>query len=342
MQRTIIAQKDGVAGRIRLNRPHARNALTHEMCDSMIAALSAWKNDDSVKLVMIDHVDGTLGFCSGGDMEVLSHPGEKGRIHAQMLFAREYCLNEIISSFPKPCVTFLDGRVMGCGVGLAKASTHQVATERTELSMPETGIGLFPNAGATWFLPKLGSEIGTWLALTGARVIGEDTKAIGLSSHYCATSQLTELKLALAKTGIDVLSDFDNSSAFSEAQHTREMEQTFAGSCAVQIVNKLNRGSRWAKAQATKISAKSPISVKIALRQLRTGVYLGSISDALRIEYRIASRILSTSDFREGVRAKIIEKDHNPRWSQDRLQSVSFDMVAKFFSPMPNEEWSPG
>ncbi len=341
MQSTVIAQKDGAAGRIRLNRGQARNALTHEMCDSMIAALRAWKDDASVQFIMIDHVDGTLGFCSGGDMQMLSAPGKKGEANARSFFEKEYRLNEMIATFPKPCITFLDGKVMGCGVGLAKLGTYQVATERTELSMPETGIGLFPNAGATWFLPKLDGEIGTWLALTGARMIGEDTVAVGLSSHYCPTNQLTELKLALTKYGVDVLNDCQCSADFSQVEHLEEMDRLFSGSCAVQISSKLNKGSEWAKAQATKISAKSPLSIKIALRQMRTGTYLGSVTDALRIEYRIASRILSTSDFREGVRAKIIDKDHSPRWSTHRLQAVTFDMVAKFFSPMRDKEWRP-
>ena len=234
----------------------------------------------------------------------------------------------------------MDGITMGGGVGLSVHGTFQIATERTVFAMPETGIGLIPDVGGTWFLPRLRGELGTWLALTGARLKGSDVAAVGLASHFYPSSALPKLKEELTKRGVKALERSLLNRECSFAEHFEEIDLLFSGTCAKDIESRLRRGSSWAKRQSTKFNAKSPLSTKITLRQLRTGAYLGSLQDALRIEYRIASRLVRSREFHEGVRAAIIEKDHLPRWRPSSIHETTFDMVAKYFSPLERNELS--
>ena len=200
--------------------------------------------------------------------------------------------------------------------------------------MPETGIGLFPDVGGTWFLPRLKGELGTWLALTGARLKGGDVTAVGLATHFCASEAVPDLKRALITHGVDALNGLKEAPECSFASQFSEINDMFAGDCAVQIKGRLKKGSHWAKRQATKICAKSPLSTKIALRQMRTGRFLETLQDALKIEYRIASRLVRSRDFHEGVRAVLLDKDHCPNWNPPSIRSTTFDMVSQYFTPL--------
>ena len=334
----IRAFKDGKAGRITLDRPAAFHALDRRMCDAITNALIDWMNDDQVEFVLIDHREGTRGFCAGGDIAMLSESGRSDARQAQAFFKAEYRLNSLISSYPKPYIAVIDGVTMGGGVGLAVHGTYQIATDRTIFAMPETGIGLFPDVGGTWFLPRLQGELGTWLALTGAKLKGSDVVSVGLATHYCASDQTRQLKRDLCKNGIRILDEYTSEAKFSLAERLDEIDVLFAGDNAIAIRARLEKGSAWAKSQATKLKAKSPLSTKIALRQLRTGRYLSSLEDALRIEYRIASRLVQSRDFHEGVRACIIDKDFYPRWMSPSLSMAIGDEVAKYFTPLKSGE----
>ncbi|MEO0549684.1 MAG: enoyl-CoA hydratase/isomerase family protein [Pseudomonadota bacterium] len=334
----VLIKKEGRAGRIALNRPQALHALNTNMCELISQALLEWIDDDDVEFVLIEHVDGSRGFCAGGDVAMLASSGQSDSRDAHLFFKTEYRLNDLISRYPKPYIAIMDGVTMGGGVGLSVHGRYQVATERTVFAMPETGIGLFPDVGGTWFLPRLPGEIGTWLALTGARVKGKDVVAIGLASHFCRSDGLPELKRGLIARGVSELQNYQASFKCSFADRFSEIDLLYSGDCASRIKSRLEKGSEWARSQATELSAKSPRSTKIALRQMRTGKYLSSLRDALKIEYRIASRLVASHDFREGVRARLIDKDHYPIWAPSSISAATLDMVSSYFSPLESRE----
>ncbi|MDQ3482107.1 MAG: enoyl-CoA hydratase/isomerase family protein, partial [Pseudomonadota bacterium] len=187
----LISTGQGV-GRIRLNRAKAIHALTTEMCETMAAALLRWRSDPDVQLVVIDHAEGR-GFCAGGDVVMLAKSGAGGAREANQFFFAEYRLNHLLFTYDKPTVALLDGITMGGGVGISLPCTYRVATENTRLAMPETSIGLFPDVGGGWYLPRLPGRIGQYMALTGARLDGGDCAYFGLATHFVATSGIEEL-----------------------------------------------------------------------------------------------------------------------------------------------------
>lgn len=336
----IIATIDGRIGHLILNRSTALNALNLHMCELLSQHLQDWLDRSDIELIVISHHPDGRGFCAGGDVAMLAASGAEDGVKAKQFFRTEYRLNDLISQYPKPIVTIMDGVTMGGGVGLSIHAKFQVATERTIFAMPETGIGLFPDIGGTWFLPRLEGEIGTWLALTGARLRGKDVLAVGLATHFCPSERIDALKSALAENGIEALAPLETKAEYSDAEHLPELNAAFSGDCLKEIQRKLCRGSAWAQEQATRLNAKSPLSSKVALRQMRTGPYLGSLKEALRIEYRIAQRMVRTVNFREGVRATVIDKDHLPRWRPRAFHLATYDQVSKFFTPLGNQELS--
>ena len=197
MSEVLLSASNGLA-RITLNRPEALHALNTSMCAAMTEALLAWRDDASVRAVMIDHADGTRGFCAGGDIRVLADSGKTDGADARAFFFTEYRLNHLLFTYPKPIVAIMDGVTMGGGVGISMPATFRIATERTTYAMPETGIGLFPDVGGGWYLPRKPGQVGMWLALTGARLKAADCVSAGIATHYVDSSKLAELKQALA------------------------------------------------------------------------------------------------------------------------------------------------
>ncbi len=193
MTEELITQVDGPTGRIRLNRPKAIHALTTAMCKGVLEALEAWRADDAVRCVLIDHADGR-GFCAGGDIRMLADSGAKDGVEARAFFHTEYRMNHRLFTYVKPTVAFMDGITMGGGVGISQPCKFRVATENTKLAMPETGIGLFPDVGGGWYLSRLPGRIGQYLALTGARIDGAECLALGLATHYLPAGQLDAAK----------------------------------------------------------------------------------------------------------------------------------------------------
>ncbi|MFN3212489.1 MAG: enoyl-CoA hydratase/isomerase family protein [Henriciella sp.] len=334
----VISEINGRAGIISLNQPTTLNALTRSMNEKITASLKSWLNDDRVELVILDHMPGSRGFCSGCDAPSLVAMGKSNIRKAQGFLADQQKLIHFIANYPKPCVAIIDGVTAGSGAGLSTLASHQVATENTLFALPETGMGWFPGCGATWFLPKLEGELGTWLALTGARLRGEDVVAVGLASHFCGAEEVATMKEGLCRRGVEALGYAKTRFEFSLQDKRSEMDEAFSGDSILDILRRLKSGSQWAKAQATKIEAKSPLSVRIALRLLRTGEYLGSLQDGLKIEYRIGSRLVHCRNFYEGVRATLIDKDHDPYWRPAGLRSMTFDMVAPYFRPLDKKE----
>jgi len=189
----VITRVEGKVGRLRLSRPKAIHALTREMCSEMIAALLPWREDNAVQAVMIDHAEGR-GFCAGGDVVMLARSGAGDGAEARAFFHEEYRLNHLLFTYAKPTIAFMDGITMGGGVGISQPCKYRVATENTRFAMPETAIGLFPDVGGGWYLPRLPGRAGQFLALTGARLDGAECLALGLATHYVPSLALDDLK----------------------------------------------------------------------------------------------------------------------------------------------------
>lgn len=345
-----ISHQGGV-GRLVLSRPEALHALNRPMCEAILAALQAWADDPAVSLVRIGHAPGTRGFCAGGDIRMLAASGAGDAAEARAFFRTEYRMNAALKAFPKPVVSIMDGVTMGGGVGFSVHGSHRIATERTVFAMPETGIGLFPDVGGGWFLPRLAGETGTWLALTGARLKGADTVAAGIATHYIGSGEVAELEATIDRLGefIDPTGTLDEIlramtqpvPPASFAAHQDTIDTCFTGDSVEAIRDALaaNPGD-WARAQAEALATKSPETVKVALRQLREGARLMRFEDNMRMEFRIGWRKVQSHDFQEGVRAVIIDKDNAPVWRPARLEDVTAEEVGRYFAPLGPDELS--
>ncbi|MCA3739361.1 enoyl-CoA hydratase/isomerase family protein [Phenylobacterium sp.] len=345
MSEEIIAVREGGLGRLTLNRPQALHALTTVMCSTCITALLDWKDDPAVEAVLIDHA-GARGFCAGGDIRMLAESGAADGRLAREFFFIEYRLNHLLFSYPKPVVAVMDGITMGGGVGLSAPARFRIATERTTFAMPETGIGLFPDVGGGWFLPRLPGRIGLWLALTGARIKAADCLHAGLATHHVPSERLPELKAALAENPSDIealLAQFHVGPGPTPLLAYRaELDAAFGQGSVEAILAALEGGSDWARAQADALKTKSPQTLKVAFRQLALGLAAPDFAANMAMEYRIGARVVQRHDFLEGVRAVIVDKDNAPRWDPATLEGVGEDLLDAIFAPLPaDQEWSP-
>ncbi|MEO0465246.1 MAG: enoyl-CoA hydratase/isomerase family protein [Pseudomonadota bacterium] len=349
MTQPVLVTRTGSVGRITLNRPEALHALNAAMCDIVLRALAEWRDDETVSVVLVDHAEGTRGFCAGGDIRMLATSGAGDASEARAFFAAEYRMNVAIKRFPKPFVAVMDGITMGGGVGISVHGSHRIATERTVFAMPETGIGLFPDVGGGWFLPRLRGYLGTWLAITGARLKGADVAAARIATHFMPSELVPNLKQQLlsaeysggaAEMVGEILSRATHAVAASSFEpHMDTINACFAHDRAEEIAAALaGDGSDWAKAQLDVMCTKSPETIKVALHQLRLGARLERFEDNMAMEYRIGWRKVQSADFIEGVRAVIIDKDNTPVWSPSTLEGVSHEDVARYFAPLGQDE----
>lgn len=351
---------EGGLATVELTRPKALNALTLGMIREMHPQLEAWEDDDSVKAVLIKG-EGEKAFCAGGDVRAVYRSmvddlGGKGPSElSKTFFLEEYRLNHTIHAFSKPYVALLDGVTMGGGVGLSVHGSHRIVTERLMFAMPETGIGLFPDVGGGWFLPRLPGEFGTYLALTGARLDAAGAVALGVATHYVPSTRLQGLEAALAttiaeagdgRTAInDVLDRFAEALGDDPTAGHRELiDRCFAESSVEGILEALDRaaadGSGFAAETAATLRHKCPTSLKISLEQLRRGRSMSNLAEVLAMEYRMSQQCIAGTEFFEGVRAILVDKDHAPKWRPDSIEGVSAALVASFFDPVPGREFS--
>ena len=317
MTEEVLFERRGKCGVITLNRSEALNALTLNMVRLMKPVLADWAEDDAIENIVIEGA-GEKGFCAGGDIRALHDWGQAGEPEATGFYREEYQLNRQIKTFPKPYIALIDGITMGGGVGVSVHGSHRVATEKTIFAMPETGIGLLPDVGGTYFLPRLAGEIGAWLVLTGARLKGADSLAAGVATHFTPSENIAALKEALAEGGdVDAILAAHHQApegANLPAQQG-DIDRLFAGDSVADIVAALEAdGGDWAQAQAAAVKSKSPTSAAVALRQMRDGIK-AEFDACMRIEMRAVTRIMALPDFYEGVRATIIEKTGAPNWS---------------------------
>ena len=342
----VLTRVESGVGRITLNRPKALHALNRGMCEAMTAALLAWREDEAVKSVLIDHA-GERGFCAGGDIRMIAESGAGDASEARAFFMVEYRLNHLLFEYPKPVTAIVDGIVMGGGVGISEPAVVRIATERTTYAMPETGIGLFPDVGGGWFLPQLPGQTGVWLALTGARLKAADTVFLGIHSHYLPSDALDAFRAILAADPahpVDVADGLETDPGEAPVEaHLAAIDRLFAFDAVEEIFAALEtEGSDWAQAQLATLKTKSPQSLKLTLRQLRLGATLPSFAANMAMEYRLGGRVVRTHDFQEGVRAVVVDKDNAPRWSPADLSGVDEAALDALFAPLPpREEWTP-
>ncbi|HLI65703.1 MAG TPA: enoyl-CoA hydratase/isomerase family protein [Caulobacteraceae bacterium] len=336
----LVNATNGV-GRLTLNRPAALHALTTRMCELMTEALLIWRDDAAIELVVIDH-SGDRGFCAGGDIRMLAESGAGDGAAARRFFFVEYRLNELLFRYPKPVMAIMDGVTMGGGVGLSLPARYRVATERTSFAMPETGIGLFPDVGGGWHLPRLHGQVGLWLALTGARLRAADCLALGIATDVVESGKVEALKAAPEPETLLTELESDPGPAPVMA-HRDQIDRLFGGASVEAIFEALAAdGSDWATAQLATLKTKSPQTLKVAFRQLRDGAAMQTFAAEMAVEYRLGARIVQRRDFLEGVRAVIVEKDNAPQWSPATLAGVTDAMLDGLFAPLPpGEEWMP-
>ena len=344
----VIVRIENGVGRLTLNRPAALHALTTNMCRLMTEALVAWRTDPAVRAVLIDHA-GERGFCAGGDIRMLAESGAGDGRAAREFFFTEYRLNELLFRYryEKPVIAVMDGITMGGGVGLSMPARFRIATERTAFAMPETGIGLFPDVGGGWFLPRLHGKVGLWLALTGARIKAADCELLGIATDVVESARVADLKAGIVaepEALERILTEFEVDPGRAPlSDHRDEIDRLFGQDSVEAIVAALElEETDWAKAQIKVLATKSPQTMKLALRQLAEGARMTRFSDNMAMEYRIGARVVRRHDFLEGVRAVIVDKDNAPRWNPATLEGVTSAQLDEIFAPLsPQDEWTP-
>ena len=343
----LIARKEGSLGVIRLNRPKAINAVTLEMFHDIDKALDAFEKDPAVAVILLEGA-GDRGLCAGGDIRALWESSKVKGDLGKILWRDEYILNARIKKFPKPYVAFMDGIVMGGGVGLSAHASHRVVTDKTKLAMPEVGLGFFPDVGGTWLLSHSPGEIGTYFGLTGQTMNGPDAIHAKFADAVVPSAKLPALREALTKVALGATSaDVDKliegfstgEKAGPVAAQEAKIDALFSHDRMEDIVAALQRdGSDFAQATLKALSEKSPRGMVVTLKLLRLARTARSLEECLVREYRAALEVFASDDFREGVRAAVIDKDRSPKWSPSRIEDVTPAMVAPYFAEIGADE----
>jgi enoyl-CoA hydratase len=336
-QQDILIRKEGRAGRITLNRPAALNALTWDMALAIEKALDAWAGDDDVRAVVVDSA-GERAFCAGGDIADLYRRGRAGDYgYGRRFWADEYRLNAKIHRYEKPFVAFMDGIVMGGGVGVSAHGSHRIVTERSMVAMPETGIGLIPDVGGTFLLSRAPGHCGEYLAMTAARMSPGDAIFAGFADLYLPSAKKPAAIASLCETGDPLAAD-----AFCDAPPASELDarfaeigELFAGPDALAVVKALEAaGTPFASGAAAAIRRNSPLSVATAFEAVRRARNLPTLEECLRQEYRFTYRSQDMAEFLEGIRAAVIDKDRKPKWNPARLEDLDPARVASLLAPL--------
>jgi enoyl-CoA hydratase len=343
----LIARREGGAGVIRLNRPKAINAVTLEMFRGIDRALDEFESDPAVGLILLEGA-GERGLCAGGDIRTLWDSANEGSNLGRILWREEYLLNARIAKLAKPYVAFMDGIVMGGGVGLSAHGAHRVVTERTRLSMPEVGLGFFPDVGGTWLLSHAPGETGTYFGLTGQPMTGPDAIYAGFADAVVSSRKLAALREALLDLGAGAdsarvraaIAGFATGEATSPVAAIRpRIDAWFAHGRMDDIVAALHRdGSELARSTLKALNEKSPRGLVVTLKLLRLARASATLEECLAREYRAALAVFASDDFREGIRAAVIDKDREPKWSPPRIEEVTPEMIAPYFASIGADE----
>lgn len=341
----ILFAVRGKIGLVTLNRPKALNALTHEMCLALTAKLDDWDKDKAIAAVVIEGA-GDRAFCAGGDIVKLYNEGRAKGDYPRDFYRDEYLCNARIKHFSKPYVALIDGIVMGGGVGVSVHGSHRVATENTLFAMPESGIGLFPDVGGSYFLPRCPGKIGLYLGLTGARLKAADALYAEVATDYVPASKLDALKDALA-AGVTnaedvsrLIADFrEDPGSGPLAENRAEIDRLFDQPTMLDLLTNLEAedAGAFARDTAKTLRKKSPTSLMLTFEQLARGAEM-DFDDCMRMEFRMVMRVIEGVDFYEGTRAAVIDKDQRPLWNPAMLEAVGDAVTDVYFAPLEGGE----
>jgi enoyl-CoA hydratase len=334
----LVTVVNGI-GRITLNRPKAINSLTHPMVTDISTALKTWENDDSVVAVLVSGA-GERGLCAGGDVVAIYHDAKEGGNASRRFWHDEYLLNSYIGRYPKPYVALMNGITMGGGVGISAHGSVRVVTDTTKMAMPEVGIGFIPDVGGTYILARTPGLLGVHAALTGAPFSGADAIVMGFADHFVPHDRLAAFTDAVDADGVDA----------AVAAHAQEpppspllaqrewIDHCYAGETVADIVAALrSHDAEPARDAAQLIASRSPVAASVTLEAVRRAGKLATLEDVLRQEFRTSCAALCSHDLVEGIRALLIDKDKNPKWSPASLPEVTTaDIEAYFVSADPD------
>jgi len=334
----VLTRVDNGIGFVTLNRPKAINSLTQTMVDLLSTVLIRWERDDEVRAVVLSGA-GERGLCAGGDIVAVYNSAREGGAEARRFWRDEYLLNALVGRFPKTYVSVMDGIVMGGGVGVSAHANTRVVTDTSKIAMPEVGIGFVPDVGGAYLLSRAPGALGLHAALTGAPFSGADAIALGFADHYVPHSEIDAFTRAIAADGVaGALAAHAVEPPPSELVAQREwIDECYSGDTVTDIVAALRGHGGPAEDAANLIGTRSPTSLSVALEAVRRAAKLDTLEDVLIQDYRVSSTSSRSHDLVEGIRAQIIDKDRNPKWSPATLAEVTVNAVAEYFAPVEDD-----
>lgn len=335
----ILFEVRGTLGLITLNRPRAVNALTGSMAKAMLQTLSEWADNPEIAQVLV-HGAGDRGLCAGGDIVAIHRDIRAGGNDTADFWATEYRLNALISSYPKPYIAYMDGLVLGGGVGISAHGSHRIVTERTRSGMPETTIGFCPDVGGTYLLSRSVGHSGIHAALTGDHLGAAEVIYLGLADYLMDSTRFPHLLERLQEHPVDqVLPRFILPTPLAQLESWGEwIDIAYAEPTVPKIIAKLHEfgisGNQQAQKTVETLAKKSPTALAVTLESLHRAATLESLEAVLEQEYRVGLQFLESEDFPEGIRAQVIDKDYAPAWKPATLHEVTPESVAAFFAPL--------
>ncbi|MBO0883600.1 MAG: enoyl-CoA hydratase/isomerase family protein [Mycobacterium sp.] len=335
----ILSRVDAGVGFLTLNRPKAINSLNQNMVTALSAALTRWARDDAVRAVVLSGA-GERGLCAGGDVVAVYHSARADGVAARRFWHDEYLLNAKIGRFPKPYVSLMDGIVMGGGVGIGAHANTRVVTDTSKVAMPEVGIGFIPDVGGAYLLSRAPGSLGLHVALTGAPFSGADAIVLGFADHFVPHDRLDPFSHAVVTDGAErALASYAVEPPPSDLAVQRDwIDKCYAGDTVADIVADLRgHDSELAQEAANVIATRSPLALSVTLEAVRRAAKLDTLEDVLTQDYRVSSASLRSHDLVEGIRAQLVDKDRNPKWSPASLTEVSATEVDAYFAPVDDD-----
>lgn len=336
----IADSKQKKIGRIILNRPHALNAISHDMFRLLEKQLLQWQEDDAVKAVLIKS-NSEKAFCAGGDIRAVYENREQPLDQKVKYFSLEYGINPLIYHYTKPYISFLDGITMGGGAGISIHGSHPIGTERLKFAMPETSIGFFPDVGMSYYFGRMPYCVGLFLGLTGSIIGANDARNFGLIKHHVLSDHLNTLEKKLIETPFlssdhdvvsDIIAEFQSPLDTGKIQlHQDDIAKHFQFDKVEEIISSLESGDHWAQEIAHTLLQRSPVSLKVSLRQLHEAE-IKNFDEVMRTDRCLVRKFLQSHDFIEGIRAAVIDKDKQPCWQPAQLDGVDNELVDLYFN----------